>query len=275
MATTAAAYRNSDDSGSAKERPFFTVAEIENFFATCPSELLGGKKSRRFRHFLRGVWIAAGRPFGAEIQFFKAIDDYREACEYRSASTARYNLRESEDMGLLEIAHRDHRGNCHHIWIRKRTDGDRGLYRRVTTHRLPVSLLLRWREMHRAERQAEVTPIRKPAAPAQPLPPAPAAPLPKREKPAAEEKQPQPKLTKRDCDKFMGLVAGLKLGRTRHVDSVGGYGYDLKPEDPRYSAPMKELEAIRTVCKAWRRELEVVLYALKFWGYQVETEGEA
>ena len=37
---------------------------------------------------------------------------------------------------------------------------------------------------------------------------------------------------------------------------------------------MKELEAIRTVCKAWRREFEVVLYALKFWGYQVEAEGE-
>lgn len=117
---------------------------------------------------------------------------------------------------------------------------------------------------------------RKPPQPGpNPPSPAPAAPLPQREKPAATiEKAPQPKLSKRDCDKFMSLVAGLKLGRTRHTEAQGGYGYDLSPGDSRYQAPMKELEAIRTVCKAWRREFEVVLYALKFWGYQVQAEGE-
>jgi hypothetical protein len=114
---------------------------------------------------------------------------------------------------------------------------------------------------------------RKPPQPGpQPPPPAPAAPLPQREKPAAEEKRSQPKLTKRDCEKFMGLVAGLKLGRTQHVEQAGGFGYDLDPSDSRYRAPLKELEAIKTVCKAWRRELEVVLYALRFWGYQIEQE---
>jgi hypothetical protein len=179
MASTQKAYLNSGDFESAKERHFFSRAEIEEFFESCPSELL----SRRFRHFLRGVWIAAGRPFGGDIQVFKAVENYRQACYYRSSSTVRYNLRASEKLGLLEICHR------HHEWVRPRNERDRGLYRRVTTHRLPISLLVRWRELHRQGAQADVTPIRKPSAPAQPpKPPAPAAPLPSREKPAAEHR---------------------------------------------------------------------------------------
>jgi hypothetical protein len=265
MASTAAAYRNSDDSGSAKERPFFTVAEIEKFFETCPSELL----TRRFRHFLRGIWIAAGRPFGTEIHLFKAVDDYRRACYYKSASTARYNLRAAEDLGLLEIAHRDQRGNCHHIWIRPRTTRDRGLYRRVTTHRLSVSLLLKWRELHRDEarrEQAAVTPIRKPSAPAAPpLPPA--APVRK----AAEEKTPQPKLTRRECAKFVADMAFHMHGCEGSISTAEGMQH-VGPGDPRYRPKMNWREALAAVCREWRRAPESVVEALKFWGHQVETE---
>src|SRR5580692_11599054 len=225
-ASTATAYRNSGDSQSANQRHFFTRAEIEEFFATCPSQLLGGSKSRRFRHFLRHMWVAAGRPFGGDVQLFNAVSDYRKACEYRSESTVRYNLRAAEDLGLLEIAHRDRRGNCHHIWIRPRTESDNGLYRRVTTHRLPIALLVKWRQAHRAESTADVTPIRKPALPTAPPPksPAPAAPLPQRSVPAAEkpehrgtERAPQPKLTKREAAKVVADLAGLMKGCSHHV----------------------------------------------------------
>lgn len=82
----------------------------------------------------------------------------------------------------------------------------------------------------------------------------------------AEEK---PKLSKTECEKFLAHVAQLKLGRTRHVEQVGGYGYELQPSDPRYRAPMSEAEAVETVCKAWRREPEVVKHALKFFGYKI------
>jgi hypothetical protein len=270
-ASTATAYRNSGDSQSANQRHFFTRAEIENFFETCPAELL----SRRFRHFLRGMWIAAGRPFGADVQLFKAVGDYRKACYYRSDSTVRYNLRAAEDLGLLEIAHRDRRGNCHHIWIRPRTDSDNGLYRRVTTHRLPISLLMQWRQAHRAESAGEVTPIRKPALPTAPPPksPAPAAPAPQRATPAAEkpehrstERAPQPKLTKRDCAKFVANMAVVMKGCT-HSE----YGTELEPGDPRYRPKLSWRAALSAVCERWHRTEESVIEALKFWGYQMEA----
>lgn len=253
----AAAYRSSDDSGSAKERPFFTVAEIEKFFETCPEDIL----SRRFRHFLRHAWIAAGRPFGSEILFFKAVDNYRKACYYKSPTTARLNLRAAEKLGLLEVAHRDASGNCHHIWIRPRTATDKGLYRRVTTHRLPVGLLMKWRELHRGQK-AEVTPIRKPAQPTEkPLPPAPAAPLPKREQPAAntpakhDHRSPQRnpssssrKLTSREGPRLVNEMRRLMRGCSSFIEQQSGLEITLRPEDPRYRAPLSQEEALVAAC---------------------------
>lgn len=277
----AAAYPNSDDSGSAKERPFFTVADLQDFFENCPPELVEYRCLRTIKGMFRALEKRLGKKLqGGSFEFCLAVEDYRAGeGRYRSTSTVRINLRRAEKFGYLEAIYgADEMGRPRrdHFWHRPRTKRDRGLYRRVATYRLNTTVLEKWRDMQRhGHKAAEPTPIRKPAAPAPPHQPAPAAPLPQREKPAATiEKAPQPKLSKRDCDKFMGLVAGLKLGRTRHTEAQGGYGYDLSPGDSRYKAPMKELEAIRTVCKAWRREFEVVLYALKFWGYQVETEGE-
>lgn len=114
---------------------------------------------------------------------------------------------------------------------------------------------------------------RKPSqpAPVPPREPAPAAPMPAREKPAAET-APQPKLTKRDCERFMEQVAILERGRTRHVEEHSGLEIRFDPGDPRYQAPLKLFDAIVTVAKVNKRELETVLYALKFWGYQVEPE---
>ncbi len=277
-ASTATAYRNSDDSPSANQRHFFTRAEIEEFFLSCPGAVLGDRKSRRFRHFLRGMWIAAGRPFGTDVQLFKAVGDYRDACEYRSDSTVRYNLRAAEDLGLLEIAHKDRRGNCHHIWIRPRTDSDRGCYRRVTTYRLPIALLLKWRVMHHAETAAaEVTPIRKPAQPTAPPPksPAPAAPQPQRAAPAAEKSghrsperaQPtQPKMTKREAAKFVADMAIAMRGRTKD-----GFGWKIEPGAEGYVAPMNWREALKAVCESWQRNEESVIEALKFFGYRTDA----
>jgi len=242
----AAAYPNSDDSGSAKERPYFTVADIENFFETCPQEIL----SRRFRHFLRGAWIASGRPHGTDIQLFKAVDDYRRACYYRSATTARLNLRAAEELGLLEVAYRDPRGNCHHIWIRPRTERDKGLYRRVTTHRLPVSLLMKWRELHRKGEHAEVTPFRKPAQPAPPPPP-PAAPLPGKKVAEHRSNQRQVnqsrKLTPREGPKLVNEMRRLMQGVKGHTGQDRLW-IEYPPHDPRYREPMSKENALVAAC---------------------------
>lgn len=105
-----------------------------------------------------------------------------------------------------------------------------------------------------------------------PLPPNTAAPLPKREKPAAEhshrstEQTKPPKMTKRECAKFVADMAVLMKG---HVKD--GFGWKVQSDDPTYRAPMKWREALAEVCKLWKRTEESVIDALKFWGYQVEN----
>lgn len=158
----AAVYPNSDHAGSRKERPFFKREELQEFFETCPSDLVSHPELRT----LHGMWIAAGKPFGSEIQFFKAMKHYCVGAPnggYRSESTVRANIRRAEDSGALEVAYRGRRGECHHIWIRPRTDKDPGLYRRVTTYRLSIPMLLKWRHRRGGEPQSNVEPIRKPA----------------------------------------------------------------------------------------------------------------
>lgn len=156
----AAGYPNSEHAGRTKDRPFFKREELEKFFETCPLDLVSYPEWRT----VKGMWIAAGKPFGSEIQFFKAIKHYTKAAPYRSDSTVRANIRKAEDRGFLDVAYRHPtRGNCHHIWIRPRTKTDRGLYRRVTTHRLSIPLLLKWRHRQGPDSQAKVEPIRKPA----------------------------------------------------------------------------------------------------------------
>jgi hypothetical protein len=129
-------------------------------------------------------------------------------------------------------------------------------------------------ESHREESHREhgdVTPIRKQPT-AEPRPPAPAAPLPKHEEPAAEKlATAQPKMTKRECAKFVGDMATLMKGHTRHAEAHGGYAFDLDPGDPRYRPKLKWREALSEVCKSWNRTTESVVEALKFWGYQVEA----
>lgn len=147
---------------------------MQEFFNTCPPEIV----PRPVLGLLRGMWVAAKtkegrRQFGTEILFHKATKHYREGCGYKSERTVRYNLRRSRDGGFLEVAHWDaSHERCHHIWIRPRTDRDKGLYRRVTTYRLPMTLLVKWRDWHRngAKPLAAVAemPSRKPSQTAAP-----------------------------------------------------------------------------------------------------------
>jgi hypothetical protein len=131
------------------------------------------------------------------------------------------------------------------------------------------------------EERAQVTEMpRKSPQPSEPPDPAPAAHPATPMRPTAEhrpmdaphrspQRALQPKMTKRECATLMAQAAALEHGRTRHVEAQGGLGYDLDPGDPRYQAPMKRVDAIGLVAKAWKRDPQVVIEALKFWGYEV------
>jgi transposase len=119
-------------------------------------------------------------------------------------------------------------------------------------------------------------PSRKPAQPTPPEPPPVAAPV---KQPAAEhahrntarpEPTPQPKLTKRECAKFVADMAQLMRGHTHHTESVGGYGYELEPDDPRYRPKMSFSDALTAVAQNWKRQTDVVIDALKFYGYKLQ-----
>jgi hypothetical protein len=247
-----AAYPNSDDSGRAKERPFFKREEIQEFFETCPPDLVSSPELRT----VFGMWLAAGKPFGSEIQFFKAIKHYCRGAvpKYKSESTVRSNIRRAEDSGILEVAYRDRRGNCHHIWIRERNETDRGLYRRVTTHRLSIPLLLKWRHRQGQESQANVEPIRKPAQPTQPedpRPPATAAPNRAPAKTAAHRSS-APRLTPRQRAELGQRIQLYEHGVTRleYTPARAGMDLELRPGDPAYVKPLPRPMAILAACKS-------------------------
>lgn len=118
---------------------------------------------------------------------------------------------------------------------------------------------------------------RKPVQP-DPTPPAPAAPAVPVKQPAAEHAhrnparpEVKPKLTKTEAAKLVADLAEHMRGHTRHVERVGGFGFDLDPSDPRYRPKMNFDEALKLVCERWNRSVEAVRESLKFYGF---THGE-
>ncbi len=58
----------------------------------------------------------------------------------------------------------------------------------------------------------------------------------------------QRKLTSREAGKLMGKMDELIKGRTHHTEAFGGYGYDLRPDDPRYRKPESKSNALVAAC---------------------------
>jgi hypothetical protein len=86
---------------------------------------------------------------------------------------------------------------------------------------------------------------------------------------ARPEPKPQPKLTKRECAKFVADVAQRMRGMDGHTE-IGGLRVQYDRGDPRYRPKLSFRDALTEVAKVWKRDADVVLEALKFWGYQLQ-----
>jgi len=75
-------------------------------------------------------------------------------------------------------------------------------------------------------------------------------------------------LTTRERAKLIQSITHLMKGRTQHME-IGGYGYDLKPEDPRYRAPLCQVDAIRVACQNLLIPIESAIEALRLAGFSV------
>jgi hypothetical protein len=111
--------------------------------------------------------------------------------------------------------------------------------------------------------------------PSRPMPPAHAPSVPAR--PAEHRGTARPQTTKiarGEIAKIVAEILRLQKGYTHHVEAVGGYGFNLTPSDPRYRAPMSLRDAIIAACEAFKRSPDLVLEAIKFWGYNLgDPEG--
>lgn len=104
------------------------------------------------------------------------------------------------------------------------------------------------RSSHRSSPERPSPPAQDPAAPlaspttADPVHVAP----PQRDHTRINEPPPGSRAEKRILDLRREVLAKwdeLKRGHTRHVEAVGGYGYDLSPDDSRYVAPVSPEKA--------------------------------
>lgn len=246
----AAAYPNPGDSGSAKERRYFTVADLQNFFENCPPEIVEYRCLRTIKGMFRALEKRLNRKLhGGTFEFCLSVEDYRDGAFYRSPTSVRVNLRRAEKLGYLEAVYgADENGHPRrdHFWHRARTGKDEGLYRRVATYRLNVSLLERFRDLQRHGHKADVTPIRRKEP--QHVAEVPA----KAEQPTIERRSDPPvptarKLTPREGPKLVNEVRRLIKGVSGQVGRDRLW-VQYQPDDPRCRAPMSQEKALIAAC---------------------------
>jgi hypothetical protein len=81
-------------------------------------------------------------------------------------------------------------------------------------------------------------------------------------------------LTSRERTNLAREMAVLMRGYTRHVEAVGGYSYDLQPDDPRYRPPMSQEHALIAACMKLCIPIEDAREALKLSGHNIDGEGK-
>lgn len=127
-------------------------------------------------------------------------------------------------------------------------------------------------EYKAAPKQAEVIDMtsRKPAQPAPISHDAHPAKIEHRSPARPEPKVAQPKLTRRDCAKFIANVEQRRRGRTSYFSRGDGLAISLHPGEEGYAAPMTWSAAFAAECESWRREPDIVREALVHWGYKLQ-----
>lgn len=254
-ASTARAYRN-PEGGKSENPSLFSLRQLVES-STWPAE---------YRDLL--LTLLEKNRFGTELWYSQQNLAHDLGKSY---STVRRMIRRLRDGHRFRNRHV---GECEGV-LEKTIDPNmrpNGVLRRSTTYRL-----------HRQKLKLRPTPEERknsalgafcplPSRPDRPIPPASSvpAPAPQHRSPRREAPSEKPKLSSRDCAKVAAQMQSLINGRTRHIEEVGGYGFELRPGDPRYRAPMHWREALETIAKMWKRSPDVVAEALKFWEYKFE-----
>ncbi len=252
MASTAAAYRKSDASSSAKTRVLSRedVARLLAFadFSTERTAAHPRHSTRLYyrdhlRATLIGMWEAAGEVHGNEILLFASIGKYSHASR-KCERQIRYNLRVLETDGVLEKVFP---ANSR---IRP------GYFRHTTTYRLRIDRL---RQRQTCRQYEESKPITAPIAPKRvehmPAPQSMQAPP----QPANEQR---PRVhgthTRRDCAKFLGTLVELMRGSSPYQANRKAMNRD---------------DALHEACRIWAWTEASVIEAMKFHGFKL-PEGE-
>jgi hypothetical protein len=288
MASTARAYNNSPPSPSGKTDSLspFRLAEIVRYSGVP-------------RHLRATILAALAASDGAGIILWPAIKGIMIEAGV-SRRTVQRNRRRlvQEGYWLLE--------RSANTWDAGHTN-----FRRPATYKLNVTKLAsirRPKEIHSSDwrtyreyktvtrqrpQHDSAHEAKKPAAPvvpmSPPLPPAPAAPLRVPANPAAHDvhrstERKLPSLTSRQRAELVRRIPIFMKGRTQFTEAHGGYGYALKPEDPRYLAPMDKRSAILAACRSMCQgddahnlrahgvSMTKALEAAADAGFKVETE---
>jgi hypothetical protein len=254
MASTAAAYRNSDGSTSGKRNNFFTRESLQTLFENCDLR-------PHHANMIAAMWRAAGKPQGQEILFFAAVDGYRIEARYRSRRAVQYNLRALEAIGVIELT-KGANTVRRPATYRLRTDalGKRQTYADVKNQRKrPHSIS-----------QSSPAPAQEPAAPAPPSSPA-AAPV--REETHRNTGRATRKLTPREGPKLVAKMIELMRGRHGSVPTRFGETVWIDKDDPEYRAPMSQEKALISACMTLGIPHEAAEEHLKLCQWKFE-EGE-
>jgi hypothetical protein len=245
MASTVAAYRNSDSASSGKSGAFLSRGSIETLFENC---------DLRPHHvnMLAAMWRAAGKPHGKEIFLFAAVEGYRIEARYKSRRSVQYNLRQLADpkVGAIELVH------------------GANTIRRPATYRLRVEALGK-RQTYTDFKNQRKAPHSVPRRPAPPNAPAPAAAPPTKFEEAARfldakrghatpAPTPQPggrpqrtraprRLTSREGPQLVARMAELMRGCKGRVNTSQGLIF-VDEDDYRYREPLPQDKALIAAC---------------------------
>jgi hypothetical protein len=244
MAATASAYRNSEELKSGN----FAPSQPSPLVRRIDSSRLPGRLSRTLRCLV--VVSRQGPDFWAST-FAVRIES---GVSYRTVQ------RHIDELERMKVLQKKHEANSFVPGFGMRRTCTYALHPEAGKHLAARETFSQWRDRNRrnapsrfrpqrASHSSRVTGTTAQQSPAKPTPvPITAAEVPSKSASATHERAPR-SLTPREGRNLVKAVQERMEGITERVQ-VDGLSYRLKPDDPRYFAPMSEESALVSACMA-------------------------